>query len=175
MSPPVIPTRRLDLIPATLAHFAALAEDEARLGEALGVALEPGWLEFEDARDAMAHSAEWLAEHPEVAVWWTYWFVDRAENTLIGLGGFKGEPFEGAVEIGYAIAPGRQLQGFATEAAQGMIDFAWRQRRVKQVLAHTLPHKNGSTAVLTGLGFRHEGLVIDPDDGEIWRWSLRRG
>ncbi len=126
------------------------------------------------AREAMVQAGGWLADHPESAEWWTYWFVDPAAAMLVGLGGFKGAPAEGLVEIGYALAPGWRRRGLATEAARGMIGFALADPRVERILAHTLPESNESTAVLERLGFALEGEMIDPDDGEIWRWSLPR-
>ena len=170
----MIATARLRLIPATAAHFEALAESEARLAAALGVTAAEEWLEFDAARAAMAQAGEFLAEHPEAARWWTYWFVHAADARLIGLGGFKGAPAEGVVEIGYALAPAYRAQGLASEAAEGMIAFA-RAHAVERILAHTLPEANRSTAVLERLGFACEGAVVDPEDGVIWRWSLARG
>ena len=52
-----------------------------------------------------------------------------------------------------------------------MIDHARADPRVERVLAHTLPEANASTAVLERLGFACEGLVTDPEDGPVWRWS----
>jgi [ribosomal protein S5]-alanine N-acetyltransferase len=173
-APQMIRTPNLDLIPATAAHFAALAQSEPALAAALGVAPAAEWLDFEAAREAMAHAGAWLAAHPEAASWWTHWFVHRADAALIGLGGFKGAPADGAVEIGYALAPGYRHRGLAAEAARGMLAFAWANPGVDRVLAHTLPAANASTAVLERLGFANQGAVIDPEDGEIWRWSLPR-
>lgn len=123
----MIATERLNLIPATPAHFAALGESEAALAALLGVSAAPEWLGFDAAREAMAQAGTYLDDHPEAAEWWTYWFVHTADAALIGLGGYKGAPAEGAVEIGYALAPGYRGQGLASEAARGLIGKAWRE------------------------------------------------
>ncbi len=38
---------------------------------------------------------------------------------LVGFGGYKGPPVDGEVEIGYGIAPERQVRGLATAAGGG--------------------------------------------------------
>jgi len=75
------------------------------------------------------------------------------------------------VEIAYGIEPEHQGKGYATEAAQGMVDYACSHDEVRLVCAHTLPEENASTRVLTKCGFRKVGEVLDPEDGLVWRWE----
>jgi putative acetyltransferase len=105
---------------------------------------------------------------------WTYGFavVLRASGAKIGDAGFKGPPDEtGMVEIAYRIDPEHQGRGYATEAAQGLVAFAFRDHRVRFVWAHTLPTNNASTRVLEKSEFRKVGEVVDPEDGLVWRWE----
>jgi RimJ/RimL family protein N-acetyltransferase len=81
---------------------------------------------------------------------------------------------DGVVEIAYGVAPEYQGRGYATEAATALVEFALSDPRVQTVRAHTLPEPNASTRVLTRNGFRHLGEVMDPEDGRVWRWELRR-
>jgi RimJ/RimL family protein N-acetyltransferase len=91
---------------------------------------------------------------------------------VIGMASFKGPPnAEGAVEIAYAIVPGYQNRGYATEAAQGLVDYALADPRARRVIAHTLREPNASTRVLKKCGFQFAGEVIDPEDGPVWRWQ----
>lgn len=121
-------------------------------------------------------SADWLAQlatltSPDP---WRIGFnlVHRASNSVIGKAGFKGPPGEDeVVEIAYSVAPDHQGKGYATEAAQALVVYAWRNGRVRVVRAHTLPEPNASTRVLTKCGFRNTGEVIDPEDGRVWRWE----
>jgi len=165
---------RLDLVPATLAHFDALGTSESNLAAQLGVTAAPDWLDFEAAREALAQMAQSLPADYEPSTWCTYWFVHRADAALIGLGGYKGAPTDGAVEIGYTLAPGYRRQGLATEAARAMVERAFVEPEVDRVLAHTLPEVNASTAVLSRLGFGQTETVEDPEDGTIWQWVLGR-
>jgi RimJ/RimL family protein N-acetyltransferase len=103
-----------------------------------------------------------------------HFIVHADDNRLIGLGGFKGAPAGGQVEIGYEIAPAYRGLGLATEAARGMVDHAFGDPRVDHVLAHTLPRDSPSTSILRRLGLRFIEALDDPDDGPIWRWRLDR-
>ena len=170
----MIETSRLKLVPCELAHFEALIDDESRLAPMLQVELAPEWLGFE-ARAAMRPASDYLKAHPSALGWWTYLFIHKPDNTLIGLGGFKGEvDAEGMVEIGYEIAPSYRRRGLASEASEGMIDYAFAQPAIKRVDAHTLPERNASTGVLEKVGMKFLGAVHDPGDGEVWHWSLTR-
>lgn len=171
----MIETSRLQLIPCELSHFEAIIHDEARLATLLHVELAAEWLGFAAASEAMQPAYEYLKSHPSALGWWTYLFIHKTDHTLIGLGGFKGEVNEeGMVEIGYAIAPGYRRRGLAREAAQGLVEYAFAHPEIKRVDAHTLPERNASTGVLEKVGMKHVGTVTDPDDGEIWHWSLDR-
>lgn len=171
----MIETSRLQLIPCELSHFEAIVHDEPGLASLLQVELADEWLGFPAAREAMQPAYEYLKSHPSVLGWWTYLFIHKADRTLIGLGGFKGEVGEeGMVEIGYEIAPAYRRRGLALEAAHGMIEYAFIHPQIKRVDAHTLPELNASTGVLEKVGMKHVGTVQDPADGEIWQWSLSR-
>ncbi|MBD0370737.1 MAG: GNAT family N-acetyltransferase [Pyrinomonadaceae bacterium] len=171
----MIETARLRLVPCELRHFEAILGDESELEGLLKVKLTEDWLGFEPAKQVMSYSYEYLKSHPSALGWWMHLIVHSADNALIGLGGFKGEAdADGVVEIGYSIAPGYRQQGLATEAARGLIDYSFSHPHVTEVIAHTLPETNPSTRVLQAVGMRRAGTSIDPDEGEVWRWSLKR-
>jgi len=171
----MIETARLQLVPCDLPHFDAIVNDERQLESLLQVKLADEWIGFPAAHEAMQPSYEHLKSHPEILGWWTYLFVHKPDRTLIGLGGFKGlVNDEGMVELGYEIAPGYRRRGLAMEAARGMIEFAFTHPEIKRVDAHTLPEKNASTGVLEKVGMQFVESVEDPQDGEVWRWSISR-
>jgi [ribosomal protein S5]-alanine N-acetyltransferase len=171
----MIETARLRLIPCELEHFEAMLRDERELARLLKVSLADDWLGFEAAREAMPPSYEYLKSHPSASGWWTHLFIHTADRTLIGLGGFKGEAdADGMVEIGYSIAPAYRRRGLATEASNGMIAYAFSHPHVTRVDARTLPERNPSTQILQKVGMKLVGPVQDPDDGEVWHWSLKR-
>ena len=171
----MIETERLQLIPCQLHHFEAILNDQQKLASILQVKLADDWIGFDAAQEAMQPSYQHLKSHPEILGWWTYLFVHKPDQTLIGLGGFKGPVNDdGMIELGYAIAPDYQRRGLATEATRGLIQYAFAHPEIKCVDAHTLPAKNASTGVLEKVGMKFVGAVNDPDDGEVWHWSLSR-
>jgi RimJ/RimL family protein N-acetyltransferase len=100
--------------------------------------------------------------------------VDAESGEVIGTCGFKGPPDSaGVVEIAYGIVPSFEGRGYATEAAQALVDFAHRHREVRTVRAHTLPDNRASVRVLEKCGFLHMGEVMDPDDGLVLRFERR--
>ena len=171
----MIETPNLLLIPCELPHFQAILRDQTELASLLRVSIADDWLGFPAAQEAMQPSYEYLKANPSALGWWTYLFIHAADNRLIGLGGFKGPPdAEGMVEIGYAIAPAYRGRGLATEAASGMMKYAFAHPEVNRVDAHTLPERNASVRVLERVGMKYVGPVNDPVDGEIWHWSVKR-
>lgn len=168
----MIETENLKLIPCELAHFEAILNDSQRLALMLGVAIADGWIAFPES---IPPSYKYLKAHPDALGWWMYLFIHASEKTLIGFGGFKGQPDEsGMVEIGYSIAPAWRTRGLATEAAQGLIDYAFSHPQVKKVDAHTLAETNPSTGVLKKVGMKYVKALHDPEDGDIWHWRLER-
>lgn len=71
---------------------------------------------------------------------------------LVGVGGFKGPPTDGVVELGYSIVPSAQRRGYATKAVRELIE-SGRERGAKRVRAETLPSLTPSIRVLQKLGF----------------------
>jgi len=147
---------------------AALAGDEALAAE-LGHAVVPGWATFAEALPASRRA---LLATPGGEQWGTRLFVTGEPPELVGWGGFKGEPRDGVVEIGYEIAESRRNRGLATAAARAMVAEAFADERVTEVIAHTLPESNASTRVLEKLGFTRVGEG-DDDGMRVWRHSLR--
>ena len=121
-------------------------------------------------------SADWLARLHAAAPTdpWThgYSMMLRNGDRQVGHAGFKGPPTsDWVVEIAYGVATEFQGNGYATEAANALTDFAFDTGQVRIVRAHTLPEPNASTRVLTKCGFRFAGEVVDPEDGLVWRWE----
>jgi RimJ/RimL family protein N-acetyltransferase len=171
----MIETERLRLIPCELRHFEAILGDQQELAAMLEVKLDEDWLGSEAAREAMPRAYEYLKAHPSAHGWWMYLLVHRADRTLMGLGGYKGPPDErGMVEIGYGLSSRYRLRGLATEAARSLVERAFSHPQVKRVDAHTLPERNASVRVLEKLGMKQEGTAHDPDEGEVWHWTLER-
>jgi [ribosomal protein S5]-alanine N-acetyltransferase len=96
------------------------------------------------------------------------------DGVEVGMGSFKGPPVDGVVEIAYAIVPGQQGKGYATEAARALTEYAFSSPEVSKVCAHTLRDGIASQRVLTKAGYTPVGEVMDPEDGLVWRFEKPR-
>jgi [ribosomal protein S5]-alanine N-acetyltransferase len=122
-------------------------------------------------------SADYLAllEKSPLRDPWVHGFNVLDDGGLaVGLGGYKGPPVEGMVEIAYAINPDQQGKGYATAAARALVAYAFGSADVKVVRAHTLPDGVASQRVLEKSGFRKTGELVDPEDGPVWRFEIER-
>lgn len=106
---------------------------------------------------ALLHTREAVSLNPASARWGTRFFITEEPRELVGLGGFKGAPKDGAVELGYAVAPEREGRGIATAAVAAMIDEAFANPSVDAILADTLPEGVASQRVLEKNGFTRHG------------------
>ncbi|WP_345381305.1 GNAT family protein [Pseudonocardia yuanmonensis] len=144
-----------------------LIEDPRRFAPQYGLAPADGYLAFPEAlpatRDALAAGTP-----PE---WSSHLIVDPDSALVVGLGGYTGPPRDGAVEIGYSVAPGHRGRGHATAAAAAWIASA-RARGATRVIAHTLAEEGPSTAVLRRCGLTRVAQLQDPEDGPLWRWEI---
>jgi RimJ/RimL family protein N-acetyltransferase len=161
----------VELHTATVELIDQALTGDAALAEALGFAVAPGWSVWPQT---LAQTRAWLAERPGLGDWGTKLIVVPEPRTLVGLGGFRGPPEDGVVEIGYALAESWRGRGLATAAARLMIAQAFADARVEAVIAHTLAMPNPSTRVLERLGFVKVRDLVDPDEGPVWMWRLER-
>ncbi|HZI42857.1 MAG TPA: GNAT family N-acetyltransferase [Gemmatimonadaceae bacterium] len=122
-------------------------------------------------------SPEWLARMRSSAPSpWTHGFTafDRTNDRAVGGGGYKGPPdADGMVEIAYGIDAAYRGRGFAKEVAAALTQYALGAE-ARHVRAHTRPENGASARILEHCGFACIGEVIDPEDGLVWRWELRR-
>ena len=166
MSPKVsLVTCDRDLVEAALG-------DAADLARALNCAVAEGWLVFPGS---LEHARDQLAADPSAARWGARFIVVEDPRTLAGWGGFKGAPdADGAVEIGYSVAPSWEGRGVATAAVGALLREAWAAPEVRCVLAHTLLERNASVRVLEKSGFVRDGENLDGDVGVVWRFRRDR-
>lgn len=167
---PTLSTPRLDLVPLTHAMKLALRRSPVAFEALIGAALPAGWPEFPQAFEPGSDGPQ----ATRIGSWPGYLFVLRAVPRLVGNGGFVAPPdAQSEVEIGYEVAPAFRGLGYATEAAQALIDLAFEQGAVA-VVAHSLAGANASGAVLGKLGMRFVTELPHARLGAVWRWRLDR-
>jgi GNAT superfamily N-acetyltransferase len=160
----------IDVLAATSEHLQAVLTGTEVMETRFGLSIDPGLDMFPGA---LARSLAGLDQGADPR-WNTHLFVDVAGRRVVGFGGYKGPPVAGAVEIGYAVAPGMRGKGVATAAALELVERA-RRSGVNLCVAHTLPEENPSTAVLRRCGFTLVGETLDPEGTSVWRWELALG
>jgi len=97
----------------------------------------------------------------------------RETRTMIGFIGFHTLPgaeylnpyAPGSVEFGYTIFPAYRKKGYASEAAQALMDWAVREHGVSRFVVSISPANEPSMRLARNFGFRKVGTVMDPEDG----------
>jgi len=111
---------------------------------------------------------EYYTKIPFQPPWVGYFAI--ANNEVVGVGGFKGLPKDNKIEIGYGTVPEKEGQGYATQICKQLVRLALENDPNIVVTARTLKEENPSTSILKKNGFKFVGVVVDPDDGEVWEW-----
>jgi len=149
-----------------------ILEGDDVLAKNLGVKVPINWSEFSE--DIFKFSLDAINQNPHSKVWYTYLPIDIKSNTIIGTCGFKGGPKNGSVEIGYEVSKVFRNKGYATEMVNQLINIAFNNKEVRNIIAHTLPEENASVSVLKKCGFVYKKEIMDDEDGKLWRWKLRK-
>jgi RimJ/RimL family protein N-acetyltransferase len=155
------------LVTPDLALLDAAIEGRPALERALGCDVAHGWDVF---GQSLGRIRDAVAEDPATTRWGTRLFVLDTPRVLVGWGGFKGPPREGAVELGYAVSPAWEGRGIATAAVAELLRDAYAAPEVRSVIAHTLPETGPSVRVLGKSGFVYESAVIVRGVGTTWRF-----
>ncbi|MDG4832241.1 GNAT family protein [Solwaraspora sp. WMMD1047] len=158
------------LRPLTLSEGRLLRDDVRGFTSVTGLAVAEGYLDFPGALDRLVAALE-SGMPPR---WWSHQVIDPGIATLVGLGGYKGEPRNGTVEIGYSVAPDHRGLGHATRAVASLLRGA-ADAGVHHALAHTRAEPNPSTRVLERSGFDRTATLPDAQLGQIWRWHRHLG
>ena len=168
-----IETENLILIPGNKNLLASAIQGNDFLSKALGYTVCSDWTEFGVA--PLAYTLKILTQNENENGWWTYFPIYTVDQKLIGSCGYKGRPTpDGMVEIGYEVCPEYRQKGLGTEIAKGLLTNAFNDDNVKIVIAHTLPMENASTNILRKLSFKKVDEIVDPEDGLIWRWEIKK-
>ena len=164
----ILETQRLKLLPFTLELKKATLADRARLAEMLEVEMPDAW-PGADLLDALPFFIEAM-EKDAAGLVWDGIIIHKVERIAIGGMGFHGAPDEaGMVEIGYNIIPAYEGQGYATEMARRVIDWAFHTPGIQVITAECLDDNIGSIRVLEKVGMRR----LTPE-GNMLKWELRK-
>ena len=158
----VLRSPRMLLVAADASLVQSDLTNSASLGDRLGARVPDNWPPELYSQPAIALALRQLEDPAEQG--WSFWYLlTRGElgHELLGICDFKGRPdTAGSVEIGYSILNQFRNQGFATEAVQTLVAWAFSHQNVREVSAKTLPHLQQSIRVMkkNGFAFAGEGL-----------------
>ncbi len=103
----------------------------------------------QNARDFMAKAREadkiWLA------------ITQRADGRLCGGVGLMLDLEHQRAELGYWVGVPYWGNGYATEAAEAMLQYGFTALKLHRILASCMTHNSASGKILLKLGMRHEG------------------
>ena len=111
-----------------------------------------------------------LAAEPARAPWSVRAMVRRDDRAMVGFVNFHGPPGTndieeaGAAELGWTVFPEHRRQGYATETARRLMDWARTEHGVRRFISSTTSANASSLRVHEKLGFHRTGQVVD---GEI--------
>jgi [ribosomal protein S5]-alanine N-acetyltransferase len=111
---------------------------------------------------------EKLQEDASLLGWGVWFVIEKESGRIVGDIGFKGKPVDHTVEIGYGIIPSAQGKGYATEAVNGIIEWALSTNLASHVVAECLEDNIASIKVLEKLGFDRTGT-----DEKMLKWKLK--
>jgi len=158
----------IELLELTPSHLERLLRGDQRLGplEIADGALPPEFI----LRAALG------VAHDETALSWLAprLFVSSVQGVVVGSGGFKGPPTDGAVEIGYNVAASARGQGFATQAVRQLVQWAFETPDVLGVYAETAVDNPASRRVIEKAGFTQVGRRETVNDGHVDCWTLEK-
>ena len=123
-----------------------------------------------ELKKAYSEMLGYSLNHPDQWEWYAMWMIELKDGTHIGDLCFKGLGPNGVAEIGYGILEEYQGQGYATEAVQAAVDWAFQQPNVTVLEAETAPDNNASKRVLEKCGFIANGKIGE----EGPRYTLNR-
>jgi ribosomal-protein-alanine N-acetyltransferase len=169
-------TARLELTPLDAeAIQALLAGDAQRLQQLTGAAFPQPVAPPPYMAESLPVVGTRLRKSPAEARWWN-WLVVRHENgEAVGSVAFGGKPDPaGAVLIGYAMYPGHEGRGYATEAVKAMVEWAFAQPGVKTVRALAPVWNTPAVHVAEKVGMRPVASDEDDEVGEVLVYEMAR-
>jgi RimJ/RimL family protein N-acetyltransferase len=171
MTSMTVSTSRLDLLTLSPALVAALVHKDWSAARSLAsFPIEDTTFEGDEHVLGLRHAQ--LAADPSEEPWLYRVALLPETRIVVGRAGFHAPPDQdGAVEIGYSVAPAYRGRGIATEMAVGLIRWGAGEG-ARSCVASVRPDNMPSLAIIRRLGFTRTGEQIDEIDGLEWVFTL---
>jgi RimJ/RimL family protein N-acetyltransferase len=161
----------LDLIALSPQFLSASIDDDLQTASSLiGLDIPPQWLE---AKWLMEMRLTKLREDLTLESWLLRAIGLHETKSMIGFIGFHTRPgaeylnayAPNSVEFGYTIFPEYRGKGYASEAAQALMDWATREHDVRRFVVSISPTNRPSLRIAQKFGFHKVGSFSDPEEG----------
>lgn len=170
-----LPTARLEIVPLSADAIEALLQGNLDRLRALTGA------EFPQPVSPPPYMAESLPvvlsrlrRYPSESEWWNWLVVNRQTRQALGSIALGGKPNMGAVLIGYAMYPGLEGHGYATEAVRALVEWVFAQPGVKTVRALAPVWNTPAVHVAEKVGMRPVASEEDDEVGEVLVYETTR-
>ena len=167
----VISSSRLHLV--TLAPDVlrfSLSRDAPSVERLLGLSVPPYWYE---EGDFIRFRLQQLTEDPTYLPWSARAISLRVERQMVGYIGFHTKPAHpylgphapNGVEFGFEVFPPYRRQGYAREACNAVMRWAYDHHKITEFVVSISPGNIPSLRLAKSLGFERVGSHIDEEDG----------
>lgn len=120
------------------------------------------WLSSPDVWTGIDEALGWIhrsAQPDDTLGEWA--LVPHSLGQPIGSASLHRTPDDSEFEIGWFLHPDHAGKGYASEAARGVLDHAWRAE-VKRVWAIMWPNNDASARLAAAIGMTDLGVIDDP-------------
>ena len=112
---------------------------------------------------SVEQAQQWIADNAQLRAkdrFYVFAMELRREAVLVGTIGLREVDREHLqAELGFWVAVEHWGQGYASEAAQGVLAFGFKQLGLNRIYAHYMVRNPASGRVLSKIGMKQEGLV----------------
>lgn len=174
----IILSKRLELIPLPAAFLqASLDRNYAAAEHLLGLSIPPNW--FEEQR-WIRRRLEQLQREPGLPPWLFRAIGLRQKRQMVGRISFHTQPgpeylrdiSPDGVEFGYTVYSPFRRQGYAREACEALMKWAYEVEGVREFVVTISPENIASRRLAEGIGFEQVGSHIDEEDGLEYIYRL---
>ncbi|HSF83930.1 MAG TPA: GNAT family N-acetyltransferase [Anaerolineales bacterium] len=167
----IIKSSRLDLVllePDVLCF--ALARDTTAVERLLGLTVPPEWY---DEHAVISLRLQQVTTDPAFQPWSLRAISLRERRQMVGQIGFHTKPGAAylqpfapdGVEFGFTVFSAFRRRGYAREACQALLNWAYEQHQISEFVVTIRPDNIPSHRLVQQLGFTQVGSHIDEEDG----------